>query len=84
MELYQELAVSKFLSLESGRGMWNDVDQHGNTPVMMAAKYASSDVITLLLNNEEISLEAVDNLGRDLCSMIRSVQEDSDWYSMVT
>ena len=74
----QELAVSKFLSLESGRGMWNDTDQHGNTPVMMAAKYASSDVITLLLNNEEISLEAVDNLGRDLCSMIRSVQEDSD------
>ena len=57
--------MSKFLSLESGRGMWNATDQHGNTPVMMAAKYASRDVITLLLHNEEISLEAVDNLGQD-------------------
>ena len=37
----------------------------------MAAKYASRDVITLLLGNEDINLEAVDNLGRDLCSMIR-------------
>ena len=67
----QELAVSKFLSLEDGKAMWNYPDQHGNTPIMMAAKYASRDVITLLLNNEEISLEAVDNLGRELCSMIR-------------
>ena len=71
LKLIQELAVSKFLSLENGRDMWNAADQHGNTPVMMAAKYASRDVITLLLHNEEISLEAVDNLGRDLCSMIR-------------
>ena len=55
--------------------MLNETDQHGNTPIMMAAKYATKGLIMLLLNNKDVNLEAVDNMNRDLCFMIRSVSD---------
>ena len=37
----QETAVSRLLSVPGTGWMVNSVDHHGNTPLMMAAKYAT-------------------------------------------
>ena len=37
----QETAVSRLLSMPGTGWMVNSVDHHGNTPLMMAAKYAT-------------------------------------------
>ena len=34
----------------------NCTDLHGNTPIMMAAKYASKGIIMLLLDNMEVGI----------------------------
>ena len=34
----------------------NSADLHGNTPIMMAAKYASKGIIMLLLDNMEVGI----------------------------
>ena len=65
----KESATAKLLSLPHVRP--NDKDVHGNTPIMMAAKYGTKGGIIVLLNNKEIDLEAVDNMGRGLDHMIR-------------
>ena len=66
--------MSKLLSLPGSEEMLNTVDQHGNTPIMMAAKYSTMGIMMILLNHEDTNLEAVDNMGRDLLSMIRLEQ----------
>ena len=64
--------MSKLLTLAGSEWMLNQTDQHGNTPLMMAAKYATMGVIMILLSNNMVDLEMVDNMGRDIVAMIRS------------
>jgi len=65
----KESATAKLLSLPNV--MLNDKDMHGNTPIMMAAKYGTKGGIIVLLNNKEVDLDAVDNMGRGLDHMVR-------------
>ena len=76
----QETAVSRLLNVPNIDQILNETDQHGNTPIMMAAKYATKGLIMLLLNNKDVNLEAVDNMNRDLCFMIRSVSDSKLVY----
>lgn len=65
----KEHATAKLLSMPNV--IPNERDVHGNTPIMMAAKYGTKGGMVVLLNNKGVDLDMMDNLGRGLDIMIR-------------
>ena len=49
----------------------NQPDLHGNTPLMMAAKYGTRGVMLVMLDCAAVDLDAVDNMGRGVSQMLR-------------